>query len=324
MGRSVIVGAGTIGTALARRLAGEGDKVVLVSRRGTAPAAEGVHGVAMDATNAELLAELAHGADAVFNCANPPYHRWSRDWPPLAASLLNAARDSGAVLVTLSNLYGYGPLPHAMSESDPLAASSVKGRVRAAMWLDAKAAHDAGAIRATEVRASDYVGPGVTSQGWLGERTVPKVLDGGTVFLLGDLDAPHSWSYVGDVVTALVTVARDERAWGRAWHAPTPAPQSARAMVAGLAAAAGLDVPAIHRLPWSVAGAVGLVTPMVRELREIAYQFNAPFVVDSTAFTSTFGVCPTSSDEALAETIAWWRQRRGFPLPSFVTASARH
>jgi nucleoside-diphosphate-sugar epimerase len=322
MGRHLIVGAGTIGSALAVQLAEQGHDVVVASRRGTTPSGRGITSVALDATEVEALAGLARGAEAIYNCANPAYHRWETDWPPLAASLLVAAERSGAVLVTLSNLYGYGPVAHAMVESDPLAATSRKGRVRAAMWLDAKAAHESGRLRATEVRASDYYGPGITATGVLGERVVPRILDHRAIVLPGNLDAPHSWTFVDDVVTALEIAGRDERAWGHAWHVPTAAPDSVRAMVAHLAYTAGLDAPTVRRLPWGVLSAAGIVVPDIREMREIAYQFDAPFVVDSTAFSTTFGVRPTDLDDALHATIAWWRRRRGFPLPSIRPAMA--
>ena len=127
---------------------------------------------------------------------------------------------------------------------------------------------------------------------------------------------PHSWTYVLDVVTALEIAGRDERAWGRAWHVPTAPPSSVRAMVAGLARAGGLDAPAVRRLPWGVLGAAGLVVADIREIREIAYQFDAPFVVDSTAFATTFASSATETETALVATIEWWRRRRGFPLTS--------
>ncbi len=316
MGRHVVVGAGTIGTALAVRLAGDGHEVVVVSRRGGSPVVAGVTGVAMDATDTSRLTPLARGAEAIYNCANPRYHRWERDWPPIASSVLDAAAMSGAVLVTLSNLYAYGPVDHAMSEDDTLSATSRKGGVRASMWLSALVAHQTAHVRATEVRASDYFGPGITSTGVLGERVVPRVLDHSTISLLGDLDAPHSWTYVDDVVTALVVAGRDPRAWGRPWHVPTSAPRSAREAVEAIANAAGLEAPRVRSLPWALVRAAGLVAPQVRELREIAYQFNAPFVVDSSAFTRAFGVTPTDFDEACTATVQWWRRRRGFPLPA--------
>lgn len=324
MGHHVIVGAGTIGSALALRLAAAGEAVTTVSRRGTGPAAPGITNVALDATDHEALLDVARGADALYNCANPSsYAHWERDWPPIAASVLRTATASGAVLVTLSNLYGYGPVAHALSERDELAATSTRGRVRAAMWREASAAHEAGSVRATEVRASDYFGPGITSTGVLGTYVVPRILDHRAITLVGDPDAPHSWSYVDDVAQALAIVAGDERAWGRAWHAPTSAPCSARGAVAALSDAAGLEAPSVRTVPWPIVRAAGVVLPQLRGLHEIAYQFDAPFVMDSTDFTCTFGTPPTPFEDACAATIGWWRRRRGFPLPSLTDVSSR-
>lgn len=324
MGKHVIVGAGTIGSALATLLAKDGEEVLLASRRGLGPEVQGVTAVAVDAADERALLAIVREADVLYNCANPAsYLRWERDWPPIAASVLSAAVTSGAVLVTLSNLYAYGPVGHAISERDPLAATTTKGRVRAAMWDAAKSAHDAGLVRATEVRASDYFGPGITSTGVLGEHVVPRVLDHKAISMLGDLDAPHSWTYVDDVVGALAIVGRDPRAWGRAWHVPTAAPRSAREAVATLADAAGLPAPAVRRVPWPVVRAAGVLSSQLRGLPEVAYQFDAPFVVDSTDFCATFGVRPTAFESACAATVGWWRRRRGFPLPSLADASSR-
>src|SRR6476469_5991768 len=102
---SLVVGAGVIGSRVAGMLAERGDRVRVVSRHGSGPT-----GVAADAADAGAMARLAEGAAVIYNCVNPPYHRWPADWPPIAASVLAAAERSGAVLVTLSNLYGYGPL----------------------------------------------------------------------------------------------------------------------------------------------------------------------------------------------------------------------
>lgn len=76
--------------------------------------------------------------------ANPAYHRWPTDWPPIAKSLLTTAERSNAVLVTVSNLYGYGEVSGPMTENLPLAAYGPKGLTRVQMWRDALAAHDAG------------------------------------------------------------------------------------------------------------------------------------------------------------------------------------
>ncbi len=122
MAHRLVVGAGPIGSALIRRLAADGDSVTVVTRSGRGPDLPQVTRVAADATDAERLTALATGATTIFNCANPgDYTRWEAEWPPLAAALLVAAERSEATLVTLGNLYGYGPVDVPISRRCPSA-----------------------------------------------------------------------------------------------------------------------------------------------------------------------------------------------------------
>lgn len=309
MARHVIVGAGPVGSATATALAEAGNEVRVVTRTGGGPRLPGVERVAANAADRAVLTGLARDADAIYNCANPPYHRWARDWPPLADSLLRSAEDTGAVLVTMGNLYGYGPVDHPMTEGDPLAATSRKGRIRVAMWEQALAAHQTGRVRVTEARASDYFGPEVTAQGHIGSRFIPPLLAGKRTSVIGDPDVPHSWTYVPDIARALVVLGSDERAWGRAWHVPTNPPATMRWMAVRISAMAGAPSPRIATIPHPMLRALGLVSPIVRELEEVRYQFVRPFVLDSSAFTTTFGLAATPLDHALRATVEWWRAR---------------
>ncbi|MFI7491329.1 NAD-dependent epimerase/dehydratase family protein [Micromonospora echinaurantiaca] len=301
MALHLIVGAGPVGSATARLLADRGERVRLVTRRGGGPAHPGVERIAADATDAGRLAELATGAAALYNCANPAYHRWTTDWPPLAGAMLAAAERSGAVLATVGNLYGYGPVDAPMTESTPLRPNSVKGQVRVRMWTDALAAHRAGRVRVTEVRGSDYLGAG--AQSMMTMLVLPRVAAGKRALVPADLDAPHSWTYVGDVVRTLVAVAGDERGWGRPWHVPSPPAVSIRELAARAAALAGAPAPRLARMPGPVFRLGGLFDPTAKEMREMAYQFDRPFLLDATATTATFGIDPTPLDDALAATL---------------------
>ena len=89
---------------------------------------------------------------------------WS--WPPLAASLLQAAGEAGADYVIMGNLYGYGPVTGPMTPELPLLTSSANGlhplsgdvaRTRLAADHRRTGAGDRGA-------ASDFIGPGFGSQ----------------------------------------------------------------------------------------------------------------------------------------------------------------
>lgn len=303
----LVVGAGSVGTALAEQLARSGEEVVVVTRSGSGPAIDGVRRVAADAASLDALLAAAPSAVAVYNCANPRYHEWPRDWPPIAAALLAYAERTGAVLATTSNLYGYGPVDGPISESLPLAATGPKGRVRARMWIDAKAAHDAGRIRATEVRGSDYV---VASDGSrIGSaRVVPPLLAGKGVSLIGRLDLPHSWTAPSDVARLLAVVATDERAWGKAWHVPSGPPRTQREAIDDLADVAGVARVKVSQVPDLALRVLGLVNPLMREIRETAYQFDRPFVLDDRAARGTFGLEPTPWRDMLAGVVAHYRR----------------
>lgn len=297
----VIVGAGPVGTATANLLADRGDRVRVITRRGTGPDRPEVERIAADASNAAALAEAAAGATALYNCANPPYNRWPIEWPPMAAAFLHAARTSGAVLITTGNLYAYGPPSGPMTEEQTLRPAGTKARVRARMWEEALAAHEAGDLRTAEIRSSDYLGAGTQTLFSIG--VLPKVLAGKRAAVPADLDAPHSWTYAGDVARMLVAIADDERSWGRAWHTPTPEPASIRELAALAARLGGKPAPRLTAVPGAALWLAGLGDPLVRELRETQYQFRKPFVLDSTATSAHFGMQPTPIEVGLKEMI---------------------
>jgi len=307
MGKHVVVGAGPVGSGLATTLLAHGHNVSVVSRSGSGPDLDGVERIAADAGDVDTLTSLANNADAIYNCANPPYHKWVSDWPPLATAILDAATRSGAVLVTMSNLYGYAKPTRPMKTTDPLEPPSRKGAVRTAMWNDALAAHEAGHVRVTEARASDFIGPNLGDSAQLADRVVPKVLAGKSVSLLGDPTTDHSWTAIGDVATTLATLGTDERAWGRAWHVPTEPPMPAASVVTALAKHAGVDPVKVKPLPKIALRFAGVFSPVIRELPEILYQFERPFIIDSEDTTDILGLKPTLFDDTLRATIASYR-----------------
>lgn len=302
----VVLGAGAIGSALARQWAEDGRPVHLVSRRGPGPRRDGITSHALDAGDAKAIAALADGATAIVNCAAPAYHRWPEAWPPLAAALIEAAERAGVPLVNLSNLYAYGPSTTPFRPHDEPAPSSAKAAARADAWHAMKAAHDSGAIRAAEVRASDFVGPG--TQAHLGDRVVPRLLASKPVQVIGDPDAPHAWCFSEDVARTLRTVADRSDAFGRVWHAPVTATRSQREAIGDMAAVAGVDpVPVGGVARWMLWFA-GLANRDVRELRHVLYQFERPFLVDDAETRSRLGVEPTPWDDVLRATVASYRE----------------
>ncbi|MFC8526349.1 NAD-dependent epimerase/dehydratase family protein [Nocardia sp. NPDC057227] len=297
MSLHVVVGAGPVGTATALLLAERGERVRLLTRGGAGPEHPAVERVAADATDPAVLTGHADGAVALYCCAGPPYPRWATDWPPLGAAFLRAAAATGAVYAGTGNLYGYGAVDGPITEELPLRPNSVKGRVRAALWEEALAAHESGQLRAVEVRGSDYLGAGAVTS--FGVMVLPKVLAGRTASIPADLDAPHSWTHTGDVARTLVAVAADERHLGRPWHVPTAPPVSIRALAAMAAELAGAAPARVRRMPGIALRLAGLFDADARAMVEVQYQFQRPFVLDSSAARRELGLEPTPTAAAL-------------------------
>jgi nucleoside-diphosphate-sugar epimerase len=297
----VIVGKGPVGSATAEQLVVRGHRVRVLSRSGGTSTPDVEHR-RVDAADAAALTGATQGAAAIYNAVNPPYHRWASDWPPVAAAMLTAAERSGAVLVMMGNLYGYGRPAGPMTPESPLAATDTKGRVRARMWADALAAHEAGRVRVTEARAADFVGPQVPADHSHLMRQLPALRAGRRAWVVGDPDAPRGWSYLPDVATTLATLGTDERALGRAWHVPSTI-RSQRQALTDLAQALGGPEPRVSSLPWGLLRALGVAMPFLREVVDVRHQFDQPYVIDASATTATFGLTATPWAEVVAASV---------------------
>ncbi|MEU4387684.1 NAD-dependent epimerase/dehydratase family protein [Promicromonospora sp. NPDC023805] len=300
--RHLIVGAGPIGTHVAALLAERGSRVTVASRSGRSTGIAGVEHLALDASDADALSRAADGTGYLYNCANPgDYTQWERVWPALAASLLSAAERSGAVHAITGTLYPYGPVDVPLSEDLPDAATDHKGRLRARMWADARAAHDAGRLRAVEIRGSDYMGRGVGGNGHI-SRVVPGALQGKRVMMMGRTDLPHSFTDVADAARTLVAAAADQGAHGRVWHVPSNAPRTQAQALTDVLASVGKTPVKVSSLRGAALGATALVSPFMREMREIIYQWERPYVLDDTAARARFGITPTPWEEVCRRT----------------------
>jgi nucleoside-diphosphate-sugar epimerase len=308
----VVFGAGQVGLAVANRLAGSGTAVRAVSRRQPGGLAAGVDWRSADLTDAEAAIDAAKGATVVYQCLNAPYTQWPRLFPPLQRSVLAAAERADALLVTLENVYGYGPTDgKSLTEDLPLAATTAKGRTRAAMTDELLAAADAGRVRIAIGRASDFFGAGVTDS-TMGSRVFGNAVAGKRADFLGNPDLLHTYSYVSDIATGLITLGTDERAVGQVWHLPGPETVTTRALLELVAGELGHEV-GVRNVPKLMLRVLGIVSPMMRGLAEMSYEFEQPFVLDTSKYESTFTSATTPLATAIGDTIAWYQTQRSTP-----------
>jgi nucleoside-diphosphate-sugar epimerase len=123
-----------------------------------------------------------------------------------------------------------------------------------------------------------------------------------SVWVPGDPTKPHSFTYTGDMANTMVTLARDERAWGKAWHAPTVPAITIAELAERYCALTGKAPLTLHKMPRFLMRTAGLVVPMARELAEMDYQFYGPFHLDSSLTERTFGLTPTPLEVGIQET----------------------
>lgn len=295
-----IIGAGAVGQAVVRRLVERGIEPTVINRSETTLA--GARSVSADVGDAAGLRRALAGADVVFQCAQPPYHRWSEDFPQLQSNVVDACTETGAALIGAENLYAYGTPGTAISEQSPFQPTTQKGRVRLAMIEALRDADQAGRLRTAAVRASDFFGPGVTGSAY-GDRFFGPIAAGKKAQLLGDPDALHSITFIDDYAETLVRVALDPTSWGRAWIAPTAPPITQRAILEIAAQAAG-TAPRFQKVGATTLRVAGLFSPPAKEMIEMLGEFTSDYLVDSTAAEKRFGFSPTPLVDAIAITMA--------------------
>jgi nucleoside-diphosphate-sugar epimerase len=311
--RHVVFGTGAIGLATLDALLRRGETVRMVNRSGTARVPDGVEVVAGDAADPQFTIDATRGARVVYQTLNPPYADWAEQFPGLQAGVLAAAEAHGARLVSMENVYMYGsPAGRALTETRDDAAHTKKGQLRGRMARELLAAHQAGRVSVAIGRASDYFGPRGGAQSNLGDRIFPAALHGKTASVLGDPDQPHTYTYVPDIGEGLAVLGEHPDAPGQVWHLPNdPDTRTTRQLVDVVFGLAGQPRTRLRQMPPVLLRLASLTNRTLRELLEMQYQFEEPFIVDSSKITTMLGVQATPLEQALADTLATYRDVAG-------------
>jgi nucleoside-diphosphate-sugar epimerase len=308
---------GGVGSALVRELHARDKRVRAVTHSARGQFPEGVEVVRGDATDAASAREAGRGAAVIYHAVNVPYPQWQGKLPPILDANIGAAARAEAKLVYADNLYMYGRVHGPMTEETPYNPASRKGALRARMADELMSAHKEGRVRAAIGRASDFYGPGPLNS-VAGERLFEAVLEGKKAMWVGDLDAPHTLTYIEDFAKTLATLGEREEALGEVWHVPSPEPITGRKFIE-LVFDEARRPPRFGTYNRTMMRLGGLFSSEVREFREMLYQFEAPFVLDSSKYARVFGdVVPTPYREGIARTLQWYRgeqrNRRAGPV----------
>ncbi|MEJ2854656.1 MULTISPECIES: NAD-dependent epimerase/dehydratase family protein [unclassified Saccharothrix] len=305
----VVLGAGRgIGHEIARQLVVDGREVRAGTRSGGVP--EGAEDVRADLMDRESAVKAARGASVIHLAANVPYTSWVDMLPTMFDNAVAAAESAGAKLVLADNLYSYGRVPVPFDEKTPERPTGTKEKLRSALGKRLLSA----SVPVVLARSSDYYGPG--GFGSLpGELVLKPLAAGRQPFWFGPLDVPHTFAYLGDTARAQIVLGDDPQADGRVWHTPAAETLTVREFIAlagkvvGKTAKTGKTTKAFA-LPHAAVQVMALFDKRVRGMGELAHQRTKPWVVDHSAYETTFGPLPvTPHEEAIAKTVEWYRGR---------------
>jgi nucleoside-diphosphate-sugar epimerase len=307
--QNVIFGTGPLGRATAKALLARGEAVRLVNRSGTMP---------NPPTNAQIFKADAHdlnsakaaatGANVVFNCLAPTYttKAWREQLPGLWGNVLEAAAANNAKLLIGDNLYMYDQVGSNIHENLPMHASTGKGQARIKAVQQHLEAHQQGLVQVAFVRGADFFGAYATEQSHFGSRVFRPMLRGQTVQLLGNPNTPHTMTYIDDFGQALALVSSRDSAFGQAWHVPNAAAHSRREVLELIAAMMGKPLK-FQTISKPLLQILGLFIAPLREVSEMMYQFDKPYIVNHQKFVAEFGDIHTPLEISLEQTLNWFR-----------------
>jgi len=296
----VLGGNGVVGRETIAALVAQGRAVASVTRSARARGTSHAPSIVADLLDGASAVTALQGADVAYLTVGVPYstRAWRRDWPVIMRNTIDACIAHGTHLVYFDNVYVYGKTDAPMTESTPVRPSSKKGAVRAALLeMLASAARDRGLVY-TVGRSADFYGPGASTSVF-NTFAIDNVAAGKAPVWLFDAHQLHSMTYTPDIGRALAIMGTDERARGGVWHVPT-----APALTGDdyLELAAG-DARAHKTLSTATMRMGAVFVSAARESLEMAYQYTAPYVFDSTAFETTFEVAPTPYRDGIAASL---------------------
>jgi nucleoside-diphosphate-sugar epimerase len=308
----VVIGAsGQIGRHVVKVLRNGGQRVRGVGRQATLLA--DYETLAGDVGDPVQAARLCQGAHVVYACFGGPHATWAAQFPAMVRGVIEGAKRAGARLVFADNMYAYGPQPGVLTEDTTPKPEGPKQRLRAEMAELFLEQHRLGNLPVALARASDLYGPGVNTA-MVDARFVRTALAGGTLRLPGDPSAAHTFSFAPDVARALVRLGSSEDAWGEIWHVPSAPAVSLRNLAARIGQFAGVNsrVISLHSVFVKVAA---LFDRNVRELLELSYQWDSPYLVSHAKFAARYGLEPTSLETGLRMTVKALTRSAALSIP---------
>lgn len=296
-----ILGAnGTIGSLLAKELRTYTDKVRLVSRN-PRKVNESDELFPADLTKTEMVEKAVAGSEVVYLVVGLEYKLkiWEERWPILMRATLDACIKHKARLVFFDNVYIYdiNAIPH-MTEESAINPPSKKGAVRKMLSQMIMDEVKAGKLNALIARSADFYGP-ENEKSFVIEMVYKNIMKGKKSNWFINADKKHSFTYTPDAAKATALLGNTKDAYNQVWHMPTDKNILTGREFIGLFSKEMKGTDKISLIPmWSLR-LLGLVIPVLKESREMMYQYDRDYFFDSSKFEKRFNFQPTTYQEGI-------------------------
>jgi nucleoside-diphosphate-sugar epimerase len=307
-GLTVVLGFGTAGRATTAALLARGSAVRVAQRSRPADLPAQADFRACDVLDAASVLHAIEGASQVVLAVGFAYDSklWRRVWPKTITNVVEACAKTGARIVFVDNLYMLGPQRGPRTEDMPLTRRGRKPAINAKVTRIWKKAADAGRIRLASLRCTDFYGPGVPVS-HIGETALGAMAKGRPAMLLAPPDTPHDFAYVPDIARAVITLldAPDD-AFNQVWNMPCAPTRTPRALLQLGANALAIKL-RIRSVPLWLLPVLGLFVPFMREVADVGFTWDRPYVVDGRKFAQRFSFAVTPFEIGIPATALAFR-----------------
>ncbi len=293
--QTILGAGGTIGLELARILPEYTNRVRLVSRnpKRVIPSNELF---AADLLKQADVMSAVEGSEVVYLVVGLPYkiNVWREQWPAVMRHTIEACKAHGCKLVFFDNIYMYDR-DHLcpMDENTPIRPTSKKGVVRAEVAHMLMHAVEKGEVDALIARCADFYGPGRQKNSVLTQTVFERLAVGKSAQWLLSVDHKHAFTFTPDASRATALLGNTEDAYGNVWHLPTASePMTGKQWIETIAKAFGVKA-RVQIATHSLMTMMGLFAPALREMKEMAYQYDRDYDFISDTFNKRFNFEPT-------------------------------
>jgi len=309
--QTILGSGGTVATDLAKELTKYTNQIRLVSRNPKRINETDILFPA-DLTDAAQVDKAVEGSEVVYVTVGFDYNIkiWRAIWPTLIERVIASCIKYNAKLVFFDNVYMYDRdfIGH-MTEATPIRPTSKKGDVRAHIANLILDAVKSGKLTALIARSADFYGPN-NDKSVLIETVYKNLSKGKAANWFATLDKKHTFTYTPDAATATAILGNTPDAYNQVWHVPTYSTGlTGKQWIELFAKELGV-APKASALPNWLLGIIGLFVPIMRELHEMAYQYDRDYFFDSSKFEQRFGLKPTSPEEGVRKTVAFYKDKK--------------